>query len=98
MAKSIQKNKINKTKKVESQEFDGVFVLKLTLYVIVGSLWIKITKDTGSMRFPIPVGFIIGLLFTAHEHFSIDRKIEYAVLVCAAIFGLIAPFGLNIYL
>jgi hypothetical protein len=36
----------------------------------------------------------VGLLFTSHEHFRIDRKVEYAVLVLAALIGLIAPYGL----
>jgi len=90
-----------KTKKVtakSSNDFDGEFLLKLTLYVILGSLWVKITKEGTDLSLPIPIGLIIGLFFATHEHFKIDRKIEYAVLVVAALFGFLAPFGLYIQL
>jgi len=86
-----------KSKKA-NQELDGVFVLKLVLYAVLGSLWLKVQGSSTGMSFPIPVGLFVGLLFTAHEHFQIDRKIEYAVLVLAALIGLIAPYGLFINL
>lgn len=85
-------------KKQENQEMDGAFVLKVALFVILGSMWLKITKDSSSLHIPIPVGLIVGLLFTTHEYFRVDRKIEYAVLVCAALFGYIAPYGLFVNL
>ena len=86
------------SKKQRGQELDGVFILKMVLYVILGSLWVKITKDGASLHLPIPLGLIVGLLFSTHDHFSIDRKIEYAVLVSAALFGYIAPYGIFITL
>lgn len=73
---------------------DMEFLLKLTLYVIMGSLWLKITHLGTSMNIPIPVGLLVGLLFTANERFRVDRKIEYAALIVAALFGFLAPFGL----
>ncbi len=82
-----------KSKKQENQEMDGVFVLKIVLFVILGSIWIKVTSN-GKLTIPIPIGLIIGLLFTTHEYFRLDRKIEYAVLACAALFGILAPYGL----
>lgn len=86
--------KQSKQKKQENQELDGVFMLKIVLFVILGSIWLKITKDGSSLSVPIPVGLIVGLLFTTHEYFRVDRKIEYAVLASAALFGYIAPYGL----
>lgn len=90
--------KQSKQKKQENQELDGVFMLKIVLFVILGSIWLKITKDGSSLSVPIPVGLIVGLLFTTHEYFRVDRKIEYAVLACAALFGYLAPYGLFIAL
>ncbi|MBP9852404.1 MAG: multicomponent Na+:H+ antiporter subunit [Patescibacteria group bacterium] len=75
-------------------DFDGAFVLKMVLYVIMGSMWLKITHTTHNLQIPIPIGAIIALMFTAHEHFRVDRKIEYAVIVVAALFGYLAPYGL----
>lgn len=84
------------SKKKQKTETDSAYFLKLVLYLILGSLWLKITK--GDMQIPIPVGFVIGLLFATHEHFKIDRKIEYAVLLVAMLLGFWAPIGLYINL
>jgi hypothetical protein len=78
------------------QPTDGAFVLKLVLYVILGSLWLKLHHDGSDISIPLPVGLLVGLIFTSHEHFRIDRKIEYGVLIVAALLGMIAPYGLFI--
>jgi hypothetical protein len=80
--------------KRKQESTDGAFVFKLVLYVILGSLWLKVHHNGADFTIPLPVGLLIGLLFTSHEHFRIDRKIEYAVLVVAALLGMIAPYGL----
>jgi hypothetical protein len=91
--------KTRKTKRPVSQvdSFDGVYLLKLVLYLLLGSVWLKISKSS-TMGVPIPVGLIVGLIFTLHEHFQIDRKIEYAVLLVAMLFGYFAPYGLYVTL
>jgi len=78
-----------------SADVDGVFLLKLLLYVILGSLWLKVSNG-GSVAVGVPIGFIVGLIFSSHEHFRIDRKIEYAALLVAMLFGYFAPYGLYI--
>jgi len=90
-----------KTKKrSKTVEPDGVYLLKIVLYALLGSLWLKVQTSTtissSSLSIPLPVGLIVGVLFSSHEHFQIDRKIEYAVLVVAALVGLMIPFGLFI--
>jgi hypothetical protein len=84
---------LKQKKKIET---DSTYFLKLVLYLMLGSMWVKITK--GDSQIPVPVGFIVGLVFTAHEHFKIDRKIEYAVLLIALLVGFWAPIGLFINL
>jgi hypothetical protein len=83
-------------KNKQPAELDGVYVLKLVMYALIGSLWLKIHSGDLSTGIPLPVGLVIGLLFASHEHFQIDRKVEYAVLVLATLVGLIAPYGLFI--
>lgn len=85
----------NKTKR--TAEFDGVYILKLVLYVLLGSLWLKVDKGSAA-AVSLPIGLAVGLVFASHEHFRIDRKVEYAALVIAALIGLIAPYGLFISL
>lgn len=93
----IKKSKI-KSKQIHGPQLDGVFVLKLIVYGVLGSLWLKLDSSTLQSTFPIPVGLAIGLLIASHEHFQIDRKVEYAVLILSALVGLIAPYGLFIQL
>ena len=73
-------------------EMDSVYLLKLILYVVVGAQWIKI-QTKGGIQVPIPIGLLIGLLFAAHEHFQIDRKVEYAILTVATFVGFWVPLG-----
>ena len=95
MAKTKKRAAAAPKNKSGGQELDGVYLLKLALYVILGSLWVKISHG-GDMNIPLPVGLIIGLLFASHEHFQLDRKIEYAVLLVAMLVGYFAPYGLYI--
>ena len=80
----------SRSKKSSKPETNSAYFLKILLYFILGLIWVKING-----RPLIPLGLIIGLLFSTHEHFQIDRKIEYAVLLIATLIGL---SGLGIFL
>ena len=41
----------------------------------------------------IPIGLMVGVMFAAHDHFQIDRKIELAILLGASILSFVAPIG-----
>jgi hypothetical protein len=95
MAKTKKTGSKTSTRAVPATEVDGVYVLKLVLYVLLGSLWLKLgSSNSLDTTFPLPLGLAVGLIFASHEHFRIDRKIEYAVLIVAALIGLMAPYGL----
>lgn len=85
-----------KKAKKSNTELDSVYFLKMALYLIVGSQWVWLTNDTGSKELPLPIGLIIGLWFAAHDHFQIDRKIEYALLLIATFVGFWVQTGLYI--
>lgn len=82
-----------KTKrKKQTQELDSTYLFKLVLYVIIGSQWVRLTH--GDSQVPIPVGLLIGVAFASHDHFQIDRKIEYAVLLLAMLVGFWSQVGI----
>jgi len=81
-------------KRKQKTESDSVYILKLVMYLILGAQWMRITK--GTMTVPIPYGAIIGFIFAGHDHFRIDRKIEYALLLVAMFVGFWLPMGLEI--
>lgn len=85
-----------KTKtKAASSDVDMIYFLKLTVYLILGSLWVKIT-DGQTTQLPIPVGFMLGLVMASHDRVQLDRKIGFAVLLIAMLVGFWAPFGIYI--
>ena len=79
-----------------TNELDSVYLLKLVLYLIVGAQWIRFENVAGTTQIPIPIGLIIGILFAAHDHFRIDRKIEFAILLIAMFVGFWSQVGVYI--
>lgn len=88
-----------KTKKSRATaEPDSVYFLKLVLFFLLGTLWVRLLNiQIGPFEhLSLPIGLIIGLLFASHEHFQIDRKIELAVLLGATILSFYLPVGLTV--
>ncbi len=89
--------KKNKNKPV--QETDSAFLLKIVLYVILASIWIKFDTpiDLGfTGLYGIPVGLFIGLIVASQDRFQIDRKIEYVLLIVMTILTYFIPAGIVI--
>lgn len=85
------------TQKTNTQEPDSVYFLKLVLYIILGTFWIKFTAPLTAFGLTIgglPLGMFVGLFFASHDHFRIDRKIEYAVLIVMTIVTYFLPAGI----
>lgn len=94
--KTVKKRSSMSAAEAALDRYEGVFALKLVLYLILGSMWLKVSS--GQTTIPLPVGLIVGMIFLSHEHFRLDRKIGYAVLLVAAFMGFLAPFGLYLSL
>ena len=82
--------KTSRKKTKQLPEKDSVYFLKLVLFFLLGCLWVQLGGEGGV---PIPVGLVFGVLLASHEHFQIDRKIEYAVLLVAGVLSFVAPIG-----
>lgn len=84
-----------KTKsKRQAQELDGVYILKIVMYLIVGAQWLRFSDVAMTKQIPLPIGLVAGSLFAMHDHFQIDRKIEYAILLVACFVGFWSQTGL----
>lgn len=86
---------VKRKRKAVKRETDSTYFLKLVIFLILGSQWIYI-ESLPDWQVPVPVGLVIGLVFATHEHFQIDRKIEYAVLLTATFISFWLPLGLII--
>lgn len=84
-------------KKQKATETDSAYFLKLVLYVILGTFWLKFADPIQVGAFLVngfPLGLILGLIFASHDHFQVDRKIEYAILIVMTILSYFLPAGI----
>ena len=95
MAKKTKKPRINPN----NVEKDSTYFLKIVLYVILGSFWLKFDPALQVGDFTVhgvPLGLLIGIIFASHDHFAVDRRIEYAILLLITIFTFYIPAGIVI--
>jgi hypothetical protein len=71
-------------KKTSARESDNSYFLKILIYFILGTIWIKFNGYV-----VLPLGLILGVVIAQKDHFAIDRKVEYAILIISAVVGLI---------
>jgi hypothetical protein len=87
-----------KTKSAKNKsETDGTFLLKIVLYVVLGSLWLKFAQPLAIGGFNVrglPIGLVIGLIFASHDHFQVDRKLEYVILIVMTVLSFFLPTGI----
>lgn len=81
----------SKQKYKKYYESDFAFLVKSALYLLLGTVWIA----WGGHRW-LPIGVIVGFGLSKIEVLRINRKIEYALLVVGALFGLYG-LGLTFY-
>lgn len=78
---------------------DSTFFLKLVMFVVLGSFWLKFANPVAIgplMLTGMPIGLMLGVLFASHDRFQIDRKIEYAILIIMAVLTYFVPAGIVI--
>jgi hypothetical protein len=106
------KNKKNIVKKVHSKntsaraakeqvyETDSTYFLKLVVFVLLGTLWLKFAQPVTWLGTPlngIPLGMFVGLvLVNKFEKYQSDRKIWYAILLVVTIICYFVPAGIII--
>jgi 1,4-dihydroxy-2-naphthoate octaprenyltransferase len=81
-------------------ESDGTYFLKLVVFVLLGTFWLKFKVPLTWLSIPIgaiPVGFFGGLILVRQfEKSQTDRKIWYAILVAVTIVCYFEPAGILI--
>ena len=79
-------------------ETDSTYFLKLVVFVLLGTLWIKFQQPVTWLGVPlggVPVGLLLGLiLVNRFEKYQSDRKIWYAILVVVTIICYFVPAGI----
>lgn len=71
------------SRKAKNTESDDWYFLKILCYFVLSTIWLKYN---GYVVFPL--GAVVSAVIINKDHFSVDRKIEYAVILIAAVIGL----------
>ena len=81
-------------------ERESSYFLKLVIFLLLATLWIKFQSPLEWMNIPInaiPLGIIIGLILIQFiEKYQFNRKIWYAVLLTVGIISYFVPAGIII--
>jgi hypothetical protein len=81
-------------------ESDSTYFLKLVVFTLLGTLWLKFGQPVTWVGIPInglPLGFLVGLLLVNQfEKLQSDRKIWYAILLVVTIICYFVPAGIVI--
>ena len=81
-------------------ETDSTYFLKLVVFVLLGTLWLKFQQPVTWLGLPIggiPAGSLIGLVLVSRfEKYQSDRKIWYAILLVVTIICYFVPAGIVI--
>lgn len=98
--RTYARNRLFSRRGYEKQhETDGQYLLKLVLYVLLATVWIKFrspivlwsTIPLGA----IPVGMVFGMLIVRRfEAYQFDRKLWYAILIIVGILCYFVPAGI----
>jgi hypothetical protein len=79
-------------------ETDGTYFLKLVVFVLLGTLWLKFQQPMTWLGLPIhgiPIGMLFGLMLVRQfEKIQSDRKIWYAILLVVTIICYFVPAGI----
>lgn len=78
-------------------EREGVFFLKLAVFLVLSTLWVRLSQplEVGPMIIQaIPVGLVLSLLLVLKiEKYQFNRKIWYVMLILMAILTSFTPVG-----
>lgn len=81
-------------------ESDSTYFLKLVVFVLLGTLWLKFGTPVSWAGVPIngvPIGLLLGLLLVhKFEKYQADRKIWYATMLVVTIICYFVPAGIVI--
>ena len=94
-----EKQKKPRWRNTRMPETDGGFLLKLALYVLLSTFWVKFGQPLELGALPlngVPVGFMIGIVLASREKRQINRKIAYATLLVITILCYFFPAGVVI--
>ena len=97
--KTVRKNGSSKKTALRknTNESDGAYFLKLVLFLIISSLWLRIEFSDGTLL-PLPLGAAIAVIYAMHDHFQIDKKIELALILVGMFISFWLPIGIFINL
>lgn len=80
------------------EQSDGAYFLKLIIYFICGTFWVRLLNiQFGPIEhLSVPLGLLVGIAFSTYECSHVDKKIELAVLLAATFTSFYLPVGVTV--
>lgn len=89
---------VTRTGREKIFESDGTYFLKLVVFVLLGTFWLKFQQPISWLGVPfsgVPAGMLVGLILVSRsEKIQADRKIWYAILLVVTIISYFVPAGI----
>ncbi len=95
--KSAAKRPSKRKQNAVQTESDSSYILKLVVYLIVGSFWLRLAAPLHLgpvVLSAFPVGLIVGLLLVSRDNLQIDRKIGYALVIVITVVSSFLQIGI----
>jgi positive regulator of sigma E activity len=100
MSKNRSRATVARQPKEQVYESDSTYFLKLVVFILLGTLWLRFAEPISWMGIPmsgIPLGMLLGLvLVRKFEKYQSDRKIWYVILIIITIISYFVPSGIVI--
>ena len=85
-------------KQKPASEPDSVFFLKILILLIISTMWLRLSSngEFSGVELNLPLGSAAAIFLVQFDHFTIDRKIEYVVVLLSSFISFFLPIGLII--
>lgn len=84
------------SKQKQPREPDSVFFLKILVLLIISTMWLRFSSngELSGTELNLPLGGAAAFVLVQFDHFAIDRKIEYVVVLISSFISFFLPVGI----
>ena len=78
----------------KNQKWYSRYFLKYIFCGILALIWLRTPLNLPLINYIFPIGFLLGLIIIANEKSSVNRWVEFAILIAFASLSFFTPIGI----